>query len=199
MQLPTGHEIRTLHQMYAPGETVFQRVWEHSQIVAAIVRQLSGAQDIDTKLAECGALVHDIGVYRLYTNGVPDSSQHYITHGLLGYELLQDEGFDEALCRFALLHTGVGITKEDVEEQNLPIPARDYVAETAEERLVMYADKFHSKQQPPTFNSATWYRNYLLAKFGEHKAQTFDELVNEFGVPHMQPLIDEYGHGLRQL
>lgn len=52
-----------------------------------------------------------------------------------------------------LCHTGVGLTKEDVLVQGLPLPPADYVAITPEERLVMYADKFHSKTTPPTFVS----------------------------------------------
>ncbi len=37
--------------------------------------------------------------------------------------------------------------------QNLPVPPADYLAETPEERLVMYADKFHSKSHPGRFLS----------------------------------------------
>lgn len=41
--------------------------------------------------------------------------------------------------------------------QNLPVPPADYLAETAEERLVMYADKFHSKSRPTRFLSPDAY------------------------------------------
>lgn len=198
MNLPNIDEIYDLHQTYAPTNNVRESVWAHSQIVSQIALDLADKiPSLDAGLVQRGALLHDIGVYALFEEGTADMSQPYITHGVRGYELLKDEGFDESLCRFALLHTGVGITKEDVQRQSLPIPARDYVAETDEERLVMYADKFHSKKTPPTFNSAKWYRDYLMTNFGEQKVHTFDELVHEFGKPDLQPLKEQYGHTIR--
>jgi hypothetical protein len=35
---------------------------------------------------------------------------------------------------------GVGLRREDVIRQGLPLPPADYLAETSEERLVMYVD-----------------------------------------------------------
>ena len=32
------------------------------------------------------------------------------------------------ICRFASRHTGVGITRDDVLRQSLPIPVDDYIA-----------------------------------------------------------------------
>lgn len=152
-----------------------------------------GSSSIDRDLVEVGALLHDIGVYKLYNNGLRDDA-NYVTHGLLGYELLQSEGFDEAICRFALLHTGVGITKQDVVTQNLSLPPRDYIAETAEEKIVMYADKFHTKSEPPVFNTVATYSEFLRSKFGEEKATKFRALVDEFGEPDLEALSDRYGY-----
>ena len=197
MKLPTFDEINMLHKKYAPSSEAFESVWKHCQIVGRISLQVAdNYYPTNRELLEAGALLHDIGVYRLYKNGVIDEA-HYITHGLLGYELLKEEGLDEALCRFALLHTGVGITKEDIGKQNLPLPLRDYLAETNEEKIVMYTDKFHSKTNPPTFNSATWYTEYLRSKFGEDKAQQFQLFIEEFGEPDLEPLVSSFGHAIR--
>lgn len=197
MKIPTLDEINALHKKYAPSADALESVGEHCNIVRQISLQIAdNRHSINRELLEAGAMLHDIGVYKLYTDGVIDESR-YITHGLLGYELLKEEGFDEALCRFALLHTGVGITKEDVEKQNLPLPPRDYTAETNEEKIVMYADKFHSKTNPPMFNSAEWYMEYIRSKFGEDKAQKFRALIETFGEPDLKPLVSEYGHTVR--
>jgi hypothetical protein len=54
------------------------------------------------------------------------------------------------------------------------LPEQDFTAESLEERLVMYADKFHSK--PPRFNSFAQYVAHA-AKFGQEKfaAAYFDD------------------------
>lgn len=199
MRLPTIDEINKLHRKYAPNNAAFNSVWMHCHIVRRIALQVADNwHSTDRELISVGALLHDIGVYKLYQDGVLDESKNYITHGLLGYELLKEEGFDESICRFALVHTGVGITKEDIEINKLPLPARDYIAETDEERIVMYADKFHAKTNPPTFNSVEWYTQHLSTKFGEHKVILFQKMVEEFGEPDLSPLMSRYGQPIRE-
>ena len=70
-----------------------------------------------------------------------------------------------------------------------------YVAESAEEELVMYADKFHSKRNPPVFFSADSYAA-SVARFGEDKVTRFKELRTRFGVPDLAPLVAAHGHAL---
>ncbi|GAA2348468.1 hypothetical protein GCM10010170_036960 [Dactylosporangium salmoneum] len=142
---------------------------------------------VDAALVRAGCLLHDIGVYRL----APVDA--YIRHGLLGHEVLAELGFPEPLARFCSHHTGVGLTRDDVRRQDLPLPLGDYVAETAEERLVMYADKFHSKSTPPHFVSAAAY-TAAVARFGDGKAAAFKAMVAEYGEPDLAPLAAEYGH-----
>jgi uncharacterized protein len=197
MKLLTFDDIQALHKKYAPNEEALASVLEHCQIVRDIALQIAeGLDSVDRDLLEVGALLHDIGVYRLYHDGEIDWPR-YIMHGFLGYELLQKEGLDEAVCRFALLHTGVGLSKDDPEIQSVGMPVRDYIPETDEEKIVMYADKFHTKIVPPTFNSVTWYTEYLRSKFGEAKAQRFIAFVQQFGEPDLKPLIAKYGQGIR--
>ena len=153
MRIPTDDEILGLHEKHAPTAEALDLVYTHCVIVCGIAEQLhsrlSAGQEIDIDLARAGALLHDVGVYRLYDNAGNLDGGNYIRHGILGYELLQEEGLPEAICRFASHHTGVGLTRDDVIAQRLPLPPADYLAETGEERLVMYADKFHSKKTPP--------------------------------------------------
>ena len=42
-------------------------------------------------------------------------------------------------------HVGVGISADQVVRQKLPLPARDMLPLSVEERLICYADKFFSK------------------------------------------------------
>lgn len=197
MRLPTLEEANNLHRKYAPNKAALDSVWTHCHIVRRIALQVAeNWYPTNKELIDIGALLHDIGVYRLYKDGVLDETK-YITHGLLGYELLKEEGLDEVVCRFALLHTGVGITSDDVKKNKLPLPIRDYIPETDEEKIVAFADKFHSKDEPPTFNTVKWYTEHLSKKFGEHKVKLFKEMLQEFGEPDLTPLMSRYGQGIR--
>ena len=196
MQIPSLSDITELHQKYAPDEVALESVWTHCQIVRDICLQVcNGMTDINVELITAGALLHDIGAYKFYIDGVIQL-ENYITHGLLGYELMQKEDLDEAVCRFALLHTGIGISKQEVIDRKLPLPVRDYIPETVEERIVMYADKFHSKPKP-SFNTAAWYAEYTRSRFGEGEDEKFMKLVEEFGEPDLSQLAQRYSHNIR--
>jgi uncharacterized protein len=177
--------FRELHEKYAPNRAAFDLVYTHCEIVWRLASQLL-PPDLDADLVRAGCLLHDIGVYRL-------GQAEYIRHGLLGHELLREAGLPEHLCRFCSHHTGVGITRDDVERQGLPLPAGDYLAETGEERLVMYADKFHSKTTPPRFITTATYR-IQLGRHGAGKVRLFDEMVEQYGEPDLTALAAEYGH-----
>jgi uncharacterized protein len=191
--------ITTIHQQYAASPTVYELVWTHSLIVRDIARQLIKHSQlaVDSELVRLGALLHDIGVYRLLqADGSLRPGAHYITHGIEGEAILQREGFPEAVWRFAAHHTGVGITRQDIVRQKLPLPANDYLAESAEEQLVMYADKFHSKTMPPHFNSYDWCR-HDLAQFGDDIVKRFEQLSSRFGRPDLDVLRQQYHHTVR--
>jgi uncharacterized protein len=180
VKLPTDQEIRDLHAQYAPTRAAFEVVHSHCRIVCDLAEQViktNHLQQVDGDLVRAGALLHDIGVYRL------DGSA-YIRHGVLGYELLRELGFPEVLSRFCSHHTGVGLSREDILEQQLPIPPGDYFAETVEEELVLYADKFHSKTNPPTFVTAAAYQT-SVRRFGADKAARFADLVARYGEPDL--------------
>lgn len=191
--LPTYDEIIALHKKHAPSDDAFELVFTHCQIVWEIAEQLILASNIrvDTELVKAGCLLHDIGVYRLYLPDGAIDHARYIKHGTEGYALLKEEGLSEQLCRFAAHHTGAGLTKQDVEESHLPIPLADYLAETPEEQLIMYADKFHTKTTPPTFLTADTYAAHLL-RFGEEKVARFRQFQEQFGTPDLQLLAKKY-------
>lgn len=191
--IPTDEQIRALHERYAPTEEAFELVYTHCQIVCAVAEQLldSSHSALNVALVRAGCLLHDIGVYRLY--GVAGQLDHknYIRHGVLGHALLRDLGFPELISRFCSHHTGVGLTGEDVLRQCLPLPVGDYTADTVEEQLVMYADKFHSKTTPPRFVTTASYAAGVR-RFGDDKMVRFAALVEKFGEPDLLPLSRRY-------
>ena len=184
-----------MHEKHAPTPQAFNLVYTHCLIVCGIAEQLharSGA-DLDIGLVRAGSLLHDIGVYRLYDEAGELGHANYIRHGVLGHELLLDEGFPEEIRRFATRHTGMGLTREDVVRQGLPLPPADYVAETSEETLVMYADKFHTKTAPPALLTASAYAA-RVRRFGEDKVAAFESMRATFGEPDLAPFSTAYGH-----
>jgi len=201
MRIPTDDEILVLHKKHARTPEALDLVHTHCEIVCGIAEQLysrsraSASAEIDVDLVRAGSLLHDIGVYELYDDAGHLDGPNYILHGVLGYELLQREGLPEVICRFASHHTGVGISADDVRAQGLRLPPADYLAETAEERLVMYADKFHSKKTPPVFLTAPAYAA-RVRRFGEDKVRAFQAMRATFGDPDLTQFSDAYGQGI---
>lgn len=197
--VPTEQAIAELHRKYAPSDQVYELIYTHCQIVRDIALELIDARQlaVDRELVRVGAMLHDIGVYPLFTEmGVLREGVSYITHGVEGEKLLRQEGFLEPVCRFAAHHTGTGLTRRQVIEQGLPLPPVDYMAETDEELLVMYADKFHSKTTPPCFHTLESYRTYV-AQFGADGPLRLDAMAEKFGLPNLECHSRKYGFEIK--
>ena len=153
---------------------------------------------IDERLVVIGGLLHDIGTYRVLKHDGSDgeplkfSGKRYILHGLLGYEYLLEQGVDEEIAQFARNHTGVGLRREDVERQGLPLPPDDYVPMNLEQETVMVADKYHSKSVPPKFVSAQAY-TARAERFGEENKRRWLDVLGQYGTLDVAPLAEEYG------
>lgn len=192
IRIPSDTEIKALHLKFAPSKETFDLVFLHCSAVHDIAQQLIDAHHIkvnrDFVLAAC--LLHDIGAYKVYEADTSiKTGRKYVEHGVEGSRLLRREGYDEAFCCIAERHTGVGLTKEKVKKQGLPLPLRDYVPETKEERLVAYADTFHTKHQH--FNTVKRYSEYL-ATYDKEFPPIYVKLVKEFGEPDLLPISRHY-------
>lgn len=152
---------------------------------------------IDEHLVVIGGLLHDIGTYFLLKQDGSDGEPlkfdgpHYVQHGLKGYEYLLNEGVDESIAQFARNHTGVGLTRETVESQGLPLPPADYVPMNLEQEVVMVADKYNSKSIPPKFLTAEAYTR-KAARFGESNKREWLRLLERYGVLDVKPLAAQY-------
>ena len=152
---------------------------------------------IDEHLVVIGGLLHDIGTYFLLKHDGSDGEPlkfdgpHYVQHGLKGYEYLLEQGVDESIAQFARNHTGVGLTKEAVESQGLPLPPADYVPTNLEQEVVMVADKYNSKSIPPKFLTAEAYAR-KAARFGEDNKREWLRLLERYGILDVKPLAEQY-------
>lgn len=182
-------EIYKLHQKYAEGEKqkeLLDLVWGHSLIVRDIALQLADnlikkGIKINKELVEIGTLVHDIGCYDYYKK---IDNMPYILHGVRGYEILKNESFEEEIARIATIHLGVGLIKENVLANNLPLEAKDYIPITLEEELVAYADNFHSKKGPVFINFSE--AKEKLAGLWSESPIIFERFRKKFGEPEIK-------------
>lgn len=160
-------------------------VLEHSRMVAEKAVRIARSLDdpsLDIRFIEEAALLHDIGVCRTDSPGIGCSgTAPYILHGIIGREILEAEG----LPRHALVcerHIGVGLTVDDIRNQDLPLPLRDMVPVSREERIVCYADLFFSKKGDALHQAKD--PNEIrkgLRRHGEHRVAVFEEWLLEFG------------------
>ena len=166
---------------YAPfGSLAHSMLVEHSFVV--MEKALSIAESVKHLHPDYGfireaAMLHDIGIVlvnepRLGCSGI----EPYICHGYLGRRLLEREGYPlhALVCE---RHIGMGITVNDIDAQNLPLPRRDMQPISVEEKIICYADKFFSKRmgQIRAEKSISEVR-MEIEKFGTNSRKVFEEL-----------------------
>ncbi len=143
--------------------------------------------ELNAGLVSAGAMLHDVGILQCHAPSILCiGTRPYIAHGMIGAEMLRDYGRThridlEPFARICERHTGTGITAQEVREQRLPIPERDWLPETPEEKLVCLADKFFSKSGDMKDKPADAVRR-SLEKFGADTVERFDALLRLFGV-----------------
>lgn len=138
-------------------EKVPEHVIAHSEAVAREALKIADKLlvPVDKHLVEVGALLHDIG--RAQTNA--------IDHGHIGAIILRSHGLEKE-AKIAERHLGAGIPKKEAEK--LGLPARDFVPETIEEKVVALADNLVEEDHKRTFSE---YISRLQDKLGhDHPA-----------------------------
>ncbi len=176
--------LELLDRVLWRGTEVHALVVDHGRRVAdlalALAERLPGGT-LDLRLVEEGALLHDIGVGATRAPSLGcRGSLPYVVHGVVGRRVL--ERFGRPAC--ALIcerHVGAGLSAGEIREQGLPLPARDMLPRTVEQRLVCYADKFHSK-------GAARLRGVdqalaALARHGPAQERRMRAMIEEFGPP----------------
>ena len=177
--------LKIIEKHYDPSSLAYDILVTHSRLVSEKALWLAGRvshRNPDTEFIREAAWLHDIGIIRTNAPGIGCFGKApYIQHGVIGSEMLRGEG----LKRHALVcerHTGVGITREDVELQLLLLPAnRDFVPVSLEEEIICLADKFFSKK-PENLRrekDLTQVRK-SIAKHGEDKLQKLQEWIQLF-------------------
>ncbi|MGD9239144.1 MAG: HDIG domain-containing protein [Desulfobacterales bacterium] len=176
--------IDILTQYYDLRSKTFNLLVEHGKQVAR--KALAAAQRVpelkpDLEFINTAAMLHDIGIYLTNSPDFGCTGQHpYICHGVLGGELLKDNGHPE-LALVCERHVGVGISIADIQRHHLPLPRRDMIPVSIEEQLICYADKFFSKNgntQAAEKSITEIITN--LNRYGSDQVQRFESWVKMF-------------------
>jgi len=175
--------IKIIEKYYTRETVAYNFLVQHSKMVTR--KAIEVAERVkhlkpDINFIEEAAILHDIGIF--LTNA-PHLGCHgdkpYICHGYLGREILEKEGYP----RHAIVcetHVGVGFSIKDIEKNNFPIPKRNMMPTTIEEKIICFADKFFSKDNDPLKEKPVQKIREFIGKFGEDKLRQFDEWVRLF-------------------
>ena len=175
-----------ISKYYPPDSKAYYLLVQHSRLVAKKAREL--AQRVphlspDLQFIEEASMLHDIGIFLSNASTLGCCGhKEYVCHGYLGRELLEKEG----LPRHALVcerHVGMGITLEEIRANSLPLPQREMVPVSLEEKIICFADKFYSKSEHDLFREKPLKKaRELIRGYGEDKLKSFDEWSRLFGL-----------------
>lgn len=175
-----------LEKYFQGNEQGLEIVYRHSRNVAdkaLAIATGAGLAGDDLEFVEQAALLHDIGVCRVYAPKLNCyGTAPYICHGVIGRNILEAEG----LPRHAMVcerHIGVGLTAQDIVVQKLGLPKREMSPVTACERIVALADLFFSKKggELDREKSTEQVRADLL-RFGQQKVAIFERWLCDFSL-----------------
>jgi len=156
----------------------------HVSLVTAKALKIAkglGLNSEQLRFIEEAAMLHDIGIVKV---NAPDIGCHgelsYICHGVEGRKILESEG----LAQHALVaerHTGVGIPVSQIIERNLPLPQRDMLAVSLEEKIISWSDLFYSKTPHKLLHEKTLQEAFDSIKgYGQDSIDRFREWEKDF-------------------
>lgn len=182
--IPT--KVLDLILKYYPEELLVYKIYFNHCVnvteLALLLADLNPKLKIDRDIIIRGGMLHDIGIV---TTNAPDigcfGDLPYLAHTYQGREILEKEGFAD-IAEICERHVGVGLSVQDIIEWKLPLPQRDMLPETMEEKLICYADKFYSKSNKHLFTAKPMDKVKIkIKKYGDDKYERFKILKKTFG------------------
>ncbi|MBF0328730.1 MAG: HD domain-containing protein [Nitrospirae bacterium] len=179
--------LELIEKYYPKDSKAYHFLIKHSELVTQKALQIAArVMDMNPDIAfiRSASMLHDIGIFltddpRLGCFG----DKPYLAHGYLGRELLEKEGLE----KYALVcerHVGVGISLDDIVKNKLPLPQRDMLPITLEEKIICFADKFYSKAKHSLLSEKTVPQiRGEIAPYGPEKLNQFDEWLVLFKEP----------------
>jgi len=177
-----------IHKYITPDSSTYRVYIPHVSLVTAkalkIAKRLglSGEQQI---FIEEAAMLHDIGIVKVKQySPSSDGNLPYICHAPAGRELLESEG----LPKHALVaerHLGLGISKDEIIACQFPLPHRDMLPESIEEKIICWADLFFGKKPGKLWEESSLAKvKKKVARYGERQERVFQEWLALFSCAH---------------
>lgn len=172
-----------IDKYYSPSTPLYDTLTVHSEMVRRKAMECISRRglQVDRDFVAEAAMLHDIGIFRCCAPDIYCKGElPYICHGVEGCRILGEEG----LMRHALVcerHTGTGLSIDDIIGQALPLPHRDMLPVSMEEKLICYADKFYSKSGDIRKEKELDCVIASMARHGEDALERFMRLHELFG------------------
>lgn len=185
---PLKVDYRSIIDKYIKNPLTHHIYLVHVSLVTARALKIArglGLTEEQMQFIEEASMLHDIGIIKVDDEELGCTGKlDYVCHGTEGRKILEAEGLPlHALV--AERHTGVGIPKEDIIKDNLPLPHRDMLAISIEEKIIAWADLFYSKNPRKLFIEKTMNHAYnSIAGFGESHKKIFKEWEAMFAKYH---------------
>ena len=176
--------FKIIHKYIPPDSPTYPLYIIHCQLVANKALKIAERLRLSKtskRFIEEAAMLHDIGIIRTNTPDLFCTGElPYICHVVEGRKILEAEGLPRH-ARVAESHIGVGLTKDDILEQALPLPLQEIFPESLEEQIISFADFFYSKDADKLWKekSLTKIRK-SVAKRGAQKAAILEGWIEQF-------------------
>lgn len=179
--------IVIIKKYFDEGSMAYKNLIRHSELVRDnaifIAEKLNktGKYNVDTQFSMEAAMIHDIGIVFCDAKNLGCfGDKPYILHGVLGRELMEKEGYPKhaLVCE---RHVGMGFTVDEIEKQNLPLPKRDMLPVSIEEKIISFSDKFYTKI-PELLEKKIPIEDVRvqIAKYGADNLKRFEEMERLF-------------------
>jgi len=126
---PTWEHTQSVLQRFILDKKILDHCRSTQEKAFYIAQRVHPKVALDVDLIRVGALLHDIGRARV----------HDITHGVVGGQILEEQGFPSSVIRIVERHVLGGFTASEAELVGLP--RRNFLPTSQEERIVCVADK----------------------------------------------------------
>ncbi len=180
---PPDSVAAVFEEHYPPGTPSRDLLWSHSAAVATLSLEIGNDHQARLDFLEEAAWLHDIGIRYTHAPGIfCTGDSPYLCHGVIGREICEKAGLPEhgMVCE---THVGTGLTEEEVAATGYPMPHRNMLPRTLEERIICYADQFFSKSTPNRLPVDDVRRR--VARHGEASLARFEALHSEFGTEQL--------------
>ncbi len=180
------HPAEIIRKYYSHNPKAWEILLDHSRKVTRRALKIARSLQrqgipIDLRFIAEAAMLHDIGIILTNTPDLGCNGEGpYLQHGIKGKKLLEKEGLPRH-ARVCERHIGIGLTAEEINQQQLPLPVRNMCPETLEEQIICYADLFYSKNRKNRDREKTPAEvRKTLDKYGPNKTKTFDQWLDKF-------------------